>query len=162
MPHINEKVYKNGVRTGLTAGTIIDDSKVKWNPQATEILDPKTPFWETIPWSDAYTILGQRDDSGKVTMFADAGDSGSAVLRLREEDGFVLDAEAIGMVYAILYENEYETYVSFYTPIKDLKDTLFAETGLVLSLAVPQNQRQRDETWSYEVLGHGKSSLGLK
>ena len=95
-------------------------------------------------------------------MFADTGDSGSAVLRLREEDGFVLEAEAIGMVYAILYENEYQTYVSFYTPIKDLKDTLFAETGLVLSLAVPQNQRQGDETWSYEVLGHGRSSLGLK
>ena len=162
IPRINEKVYKNGVRTGLTAGTIIDDSKVKWNPQATEILDPKTPFWETIPWSDAYTILGQRDDSGKFMTFADAGDSGSAVLRLREEDGFVLDAEAIGMVYAILYENECETYVSFYTPIKDLKDTLFAETGLVLSLTVPENQRQGDETWSYEVLGHGRSSLGLK
>ena len=161
-PRINEKVYKNGARTGLTAGIIIDDSKVKWNPRATEILDPKTPFWETIPWSEAYTILGQRDDSGNFTMFADAGDSGSAVLRLREDDGLVLDAEAVGMVYAILYENEYETYVSFYTPIKDLKDTLFAETGLVLSLAVPQNQRQGDETWSYEVLGHGSSSLGLK
>lgn len=161
-PLINQKVYKNGARTGLTAGTIIDDSKVKWNPRATEILDPKTPFWETIPWSEAYTILGQRDDSGKFTTFADAGDSGSAVLRLREDNGFVLDAEAVGMVYAILYENEHEAYVSFYTPIKDLKDTLFAETGLVFSLSMPHNQRQDNETWSYEVLGHGRSSLGLK
>ena len=162
MPRINEKVYKNGARTGLTAGTIIDDSKVKWNPQATEILDPKSPLWKTIPWSDAYTILGQRDESGKFIIFADAGDSGSAVLRLREDDGFVLDAEAIGMVYSILYENEHETYVSFYTPIKDLKDKLFAKTGLVWSLTVPPNQHQGDEIWSYEVLGHGRSSLGLK
>jgi hypothetical protein len=91
-----DTVYKLGARTSLTKGYVIDDAKVRWNPEST---DPLAKDDTSVPVSDAYAVLGEALPDGSFNSFALPGDSGSMLVRLTQDPtNEVSLTEAVGIM----------------------------------------------------------------
>lgn len=146
---IREVVWKAGIRTGLTEGTIIRKCHINW---ATE---------EHRIDTECHAILGKAAEDGTWEMFASSGDSGSAVVRLmRTGPGLGVSAsELVGILHGIVAEAEYSTYVALFMPIELVVSHIREKLGFEISLHVPDRPEQK---WEHEVFGEGRSSMGLK
>ena len=152
-------VYKLGARTGLTKGHIIDDAKVRWNPDSTHALETDD---KSVPVSNAYAVLGEALADGSFKSFALPGDSGSMIVRLTQHPtNEVSLTEAAGIVYGIIWEEPHEAFVGLYIPLNDVIKRIEANTGKIVNISVP-DVGQAGLAWNYEELGRGKSKYDLK
>jgi hypothetical protein len=147
--HIGEVVWKAGIRTGLTEGTIITKSYINWGTEEHQID------------TECHTILSKTAEDGTWEMFANSGDSGSAVVRLMLEDVDlgVSVSELVGILHGIVAEAEHSTYVALFMPIELVVSHIREKLGFEISLDVPDRPEQK---WEHEVFGRGRSSMGLK
>ena len=154
-----DTVYKLGARTGLTKGCIIDDAKVRWNPEST---DPLAKDDTSVPVSDAYAVLGEALADGSFNTFAWPGDSGSMLVRLTQKPTDAVSlTEAAGIMYGIIWEKPHKAYVGLYIPLNDVIKNIEATTGQTANISVP-DVGQAGLAWNYEELGKGKSMYDLK
>jgi hypothetical protein len=156
-------VYKLGIRTGLTKGTVIDDAKLKWNAHTINPLSLNDPLYGLFPTSHAYAIMGI-DNEGAPVTFAEPRDSGSLVVRLKAQHptNEVSKSEAVGILpYGILYEEPRDIWISLYIPLRDIDDLIFSATGKRININV-DDVGVEGEAWSYTELGRGGSSNDLK
>lgn len=146
---IGEVVWKAGIRTGLTEGTIIRKSYVNWGTEEHRID------------TECHAILGKAAEDGTWEMFANLGDSGSAVVRLmRTGPGLGVSAsELVGILHGIVVEAEHSVFVALFMPIELVVSHIREKLGFEVSLDVPDRPEQK---WEHEVFGEGRSSMGLK
>jgi hypothetical protein len=160
----DEEVWKLGIRTRLTRGTIIDDISVRWHPELTDQLEENDSLWQSIPVSSAYAILGTALPDGNFEEFANPGDSGSVVLRFVKEDlpaaegPRITRSECVGILYGIVFEENCKNFVAAYIPIHDVLDQIKVRSGLEIGFDVPDRE---EEEWVYETLGRGRSLYDL-
>jgi len=112
-----------------------------------------------------HAALGTNED-GMGAMFADAGDSGSALVRLiREvdapvdEEAMVVKSELVGILFAIVQEREVGPYVATFMPIESVMARVRDKLQFDISLEV---EDRTEEDWVYEELGKGISMFDLK
>jgi hypothetical protein len=154
-----DTVYKLGAQTGLTKGCVINDAKVRWNPEST---DPLPEDDTSVPVSDAYAVLGTPLANGSFETFAEPGDSGSMLVRLtRDPTNHVSLTEAAGIVYGIVWEEPHQAHVGLYIPLNDVIKHIKTTTGQTVNISVP-DIGQAGLAWNYEELGKGKSMYDLK
>jgi len=70
----NDHVWKIGIRTGLTDGTVMAPVMLKWDPELTAQVTSNDPHNDNIPASHADGILGLTNPDGSFEMFGDVGD----------------------------------------------------------------------------------------
>ena len=156
-----EEVVKIGIRTGYSKGHVIEDVKVRWNPESTGPTNLENTTAETIPESNGHVILGEAQQDGTFIPFALPGDSGSTVLRVVQDiEGRVTKVEVVGIVYGILWEEKHLCFIAFYLPLSDIKATVKQKLGADISLAVPDNRSEG--MWPYKEYGRGRSMYDLK
>jgi hypothetical protein len=151
---VGESVVKAGIRTGLTVGTIIDKVSISWDlGTSTEVK------------CACHAVLGRNED-GMAAMFADSGDSGSALVRLiREadapvaEEAMVVKSELVGIVFAIVQEREAGPYVATFMPIESVMARIREKLQFDISIEV---EDRAEEDWVYEELGKGISMFDPK
>ncbi len=78
---------------------------------------------------------------------------------LDDDSGQTERVDAVGMVYAIYYEDERETILAYYYPIDELLKKLKMETGL--DLVLDERDHGNTSAWPYVVTGGGRSMYGL-
>jgi len=151
---VGESVVKAGIQTGFTSGTIIDKVAINWDLGTSREVK-----------CTCHAVLGTNED-GMGAMFADAGDSGSALVRLiREvdapvdEEAMVIKSELVGILFAIVQEREAGPYVATFMPIESVMAQVRDKLQFDISLEV--NDRA-EEDWVYEELGKGISMFDLK
>ena len=108
-------------------------------------------FWET------------QNEDGTYEEFAERGDSGSVIIRIQQhlEETPVTRSEAVGILYAIVYEEPRDCYVALYIPMKDVYEQVRDELGLSISVdGVPVEGIE--SRWPYTELGYGRSTHDLK
>ena len=114
--------------------------------------------------SEVYTgtasaVLGSLGPDGTFEEFCRPGDSGSALIRMVPGlAGSDARAELLGIIHSILWERDRQTFLSFYTPINEIKDDLLVECGLELGMDVESSS---STGWDYEELGRGRSTYNL-
>jgi len=139
---IGELVVKAGIRTGLTIGKIIDKVAVNW--------DLGTSREVTCA---CHAVLGRTDDD-MWAMFAEAGDSGPALVRLvRDADApvdneaMVIKSELVGIMFAIVQERPAGPYVETFMPIESVIAQVREKLQFDISLDV---EDRAEEDWEYE------------
>lgn len=145
---IGDVVWKAGIRTGLTEGTIMRKAYVNWGTKEGRID------------TECHAILGKAAGDGTGEMFANSGDSGSAVVRLmRTGPGLGVSAsELVGILHGIVAEGDY-SHVALFMPTQLVVSHIREKLGFEISLDVPDRPEQK---WEHEVFGAGRSSMGLK
>ena len=161
---VGDALIKLGIRTGLTSGTVIDEAKVRWHPVTTTALtETEAREMGEIPVSKGNAILGNGQYDGTFEDFAQPGDSGSVIIRLRQDlkEGPVTKSEAVGILYGIVYEEPKNYNVALYIPMMEVYQKIREETGLSVSVdGVPEEGDGHH--WPYTELGKGRSSHDLK
>lgn len=157
-------VWKLGARTGLTQGTIIENVEARWRRYTTVIVPRNDDDWQTTPVTTAPGILGIAPEQGSFREFADVGDSGAAIVRFVKEESKkesfdVVRSELLGILYAVIFEDERKKYVGVYLPIPDIIEDIKKQTGIEISLDVPD---KLTEEWAYRKLGWGHSREDLR
>jgi len=143
----------------LTKGCVIDEAKLRWNPEST---DPLPENDTSVPVSDAYPVLGEALPDGTFKDFALGGDSGSLLVRLTQHPTNAVSlTEAAGIVYGIIWEDPKQAFVVLYIPLNDVIKNIEATTGQTVNVSVP-DVGQAGLAWNYEELGKGKSIYDLK
>jgi hypothetical protein len=151
---VGSKVAKFGVRTGYNEGPAVQSTCVRWERDRTDMYEPDNPAYYTIPPSLCHTI---RSIS---IAFANKGDSGSLVVAATNDDaGETESVNAVGMVYAMYYEDERDTIHVCYYAIDELLKKLNTKTGL--NLVLDDLDHGNTSAWSYVVVGGGRSMYGL-
>jgi hypothetical protein len=151
---VGSKVAKFGVRTGYTEGLVVQPAYVRWERDKTRTYEPDNPAYHTVPASLCHTIMSTS------TPFADQGDSGSLVVAARNDDsGQTERVDAIGIVYAIYYEDIREAILAYHYPIDEVLKKLKMETGL--DLVLDERDHGNTSAWPYVVMGGGRSMYGL-
>jgi hypothetical protein len=111
-------------------------------------------------------VLGEWDAlEGVYTDFALGGDSGSLLLRMVRDPEGILESEAIvmrtegaGLMYGIVREEKYKSFVALYMNIDEVFREIKEGTGLDVDFAVPDVE---GEDWPYVVMGRGRSTYEL-
>ena len=151
---VGSKVAKFGVRTGYTEGLVIQPTYVRWERDKTRTYEPDNPAYYTVPASLCHTIMSTS------TPFANRGDSGSLVIAVTNDDGGETErVDAVGMIYAMYYEDEHDIILVYYYPIDELLKKLKMETGL--DLVLDDRDHGNTSAWPYVVMGGGRSMYGL-
>ena len=161
---VGDTLIKLGIRTGLTSGTAIDEVKVRWHPVTTTALtEAEAREIGGIPVSKGYAILGNAQDDGTFEDFAQPGDSGSVIIRLRQDlkEAPVTKSEAVGILYGIVYEEPKDYSISLYIPMMEVYQRIREETGLSVSVDGVPEQGDGGH-WPYTELGKGRSLHDLK
>jgi hypothetical protein len=157
-----EKVWKLGIRTRLTSGTVIDSISLRWDAEnVTAVSD-----YSLSPLCKATAVLGEWDpEEGVFQDFALPGDSGSFLLRLVPDPDESVPSEAVvirtecgGVVFGIVWEESRKAYVTVYMPMERVMAEIKDQTGLTMSLNVPDAS---ETSWPYVVMGRGRSMHGL-
>ena len=151
---VGESVVKAGIQTGLTSGTIVDKVTVNWDLGTSREVK-----------CSCHAVLGTNEE-GRGAMFADAGDSGSALVRLvreadapLEEEAIVVKSELVGIVFAIVQERAAGPYVATFMPIESVIARIREKLQFDISLEV---EDRAEEDWVHEELGKGVSMFDLK
>ena len=148
----------------MTSGTAIDEAKVRWHPVTTTALtEVEAREIGGIPVSNGYAILGNAEDDGTFEDFAQPGDSGSVIIRLRQDlkEAPVTKSEAVGILYGIVYEEPKDYSISLYIPMMEVYQRIREEIGLSVSVDGVPEQGDGGH-WSYTELGKGRSLHDLK
>jgi hypothetical protein len=161
-----DRVWKCRIRTGLTKGTVMDKVMIQWDSEnATANAEDEDGNPVGILCSSS-GVLGEWDAAeGVYTDFALGGDSGSLLLRIVRDPEGTLESEAIvirtegaGLVYGIVWEEKYKSFVALYMDIDEVFRQIKEGTGLDVDFDVPDME---GEDWPYAVMGRGSSMYGL-
>jgi len=155
-PNVRTMVSKVGIRTGYTEGIIAPPSTVSWHPSMTSAVPEEDPLFGSIHESMAHTIISSEGE-----YFADEGDSGSLVVTFTKDvEDKVEKTRAIGIVYAIVVEDEMVPTRTFFYPMDDILNKLKSETGRDLEL--DSSVIAGSEPWPFVEYGSGRSMFDLK
>jgi hypothetical protein len=161
----SDRVWKCGIRTGLTKGTVIDKVMVQWGSGNATTANPDDEYGQDGGFLCSTSgVLGEWDATeGVYTDFALPGDSGSLLLRVVRDPGggseaIVIRTEGAGLVYGIVWEEKYKSFVALYMDIDEVFKEIKEEIGLNVDFDVPDME---GEDWPHVVMGRGKSMYGL-
>jgi hypothetical protein len=159
--HLDDEVFKIGIRTGRTFGTIIQPISVNWDSPVDNVesdVEEEEEEQEAQVASKLVrcpAVLGRVIGTTTATTFADEGDSGSALLRfVRDEKESILKTELMGIVYGVVYEEERDCLVATFMPTETVERVVKNLCDIDIGLSVPD---KLESEWHYEELGRGLS-----
>jgi hypothetical protein len=158
--NVGETVLKNGIRTGLTYGTVIDPVLINWE---SEMEGEPTKADQRKSKCDA--VLGREIGVQKWHTFADEGDSGSALLRFVKkpsdtspDSARIISSELVGIIYGIVFEEERDCFVATFMPTDRIFHHIHNSLGMNMDLNVEDSP---ESDWPHEEIGRGLSTFDL-